>query len=52
MWPAALEATPVHAPLSGATELRQRALRLWGTSESDSLATRAWSSANMRTLGE
>ena len=33
MWPAALEAPPVRAVLSGATELRQETVRLWGTLE-------------------
>jgi nicotinamide-nucleotide amidase len=39
MWPAALAAPPVQAALSGATELRQRTLRLWGTPESELAAS-------------
>ncbi|WP_138761196.1 competence/damage-inducible protein A [Modestobacter altitudinis] len=39
MWPAALAAEPVQAALTGATELRQQTLRLWGTPESELAAT-------------
>lgn len=39
MWPAAVAAAPVQAALRGATELRQRTLRLWGTPESELAAT-------------
>jgi nicotinamide-nucleotide amidase len=39
MWPAALAAAPVQAALTGATELRQQTLRLWGTPESELAAT-------------
>ncbi|WP_369131197.1 competence/damage-inducible protein A [Modestobacter roseus] len=39
MWPAALAAEPVRRALAGATELRQRTLRLWRTPESELAAT-------------
>ncbi|UZJ23907.1 competence/damage-inducible protein A [Rhodococcus antarcticus] len=39
MWPAALESPRVRAALAGATELRQRTVRLWGTPESELAAT-------------
>jgi nicotinamide-nucleotide amidase len=39
MWPAALESPLVRAALSGATELRQQTVRLWGTPESELAAT-------------
>ncbi|MBB3677299.1 competence/damage-inducible protein A [Modestobacter versicolor] len=39
MWPAAVDSAPVRAALAGATELRQRTLRLWGTPESELAAT-------------
>jgi nicotinamide-nucleotide amidase len=39
MWPAAVASEPVRAALAGATELRQRTLRLWGTPESELAAT-------------
>ena len=39
MWPAAVAAAPVQAVLSGAAELRQRTLRLWGTLEAQLAAT-------------
>ena len=39
MWPAALAAAPVQAALAGATELRQRTLRLESTPESELAAT-------------
>ncbi|WP_369140253.1 competence/damage-inducible protein A [Modestobacter versicolor] len=39
MWPAALASPLVRAALAGATELRQRTLRLWGTPESELAAT-------------
>jgi nicotinamide-nucleotide amidase len=39
MWPAALEAEPVRRALAGATELRQRTLRLWGPPESELAVT-------------
>ena len=39
MWPEVLAAAPVRRVLAGATELRQRTLRLWGTPESELAAT-------------
>lgn len=39
MWPAATAAAPVRAVLSGAVELRQETLRLWGTLEAQLAAT-------------
>jgi nicotinamide-nucleotide amidase len=39
MWPAAVASEPVRAAVAGATELRQRTLRLWGTPESELAAT-------------
>lgn len=39
MWPAALADPLVTAALAGASELRQRTLRLWGTPESELAAT-------------
>ncbi|MGY1916930.1 competence/damage-inducible protein A [Blastococcus sp. SYSU DS0973] len=39
MWAAALAAEPTRAALSGATELRQETLRLWGTLEAQLAAT-------------
>jgi nicotinamide-nucleotide amidase len=39
MWPAALAAEPVRKALSGATELRQDTLRLWGPPEAQLAAT-------------
>jgi nicotinamide-nucleotide amidase len=39
MWPAAIGSPLVRAALAGASELRQRTLRLWGTPESELAAT-------------
>lgn len=39
MWPAALDTEPVRRALTGAGELRQATLRLWGTPESELAAT-------------
>ncbi|HST81641.1 MAG TPA: molybdopterin-binding protein [Kineosporiaceae bacterium] len=39
MWPAAVEVPAVRAVLAGASELRQRTLRLWGVPESELAAT-------------
>ncbi|SEL28092.1 competence/damage-inducible protein cinA [Blastococcus sp. DSM 46786] len=39
MWPAAVAAAPTRAALSGAAELRQETLRLWGTLEAQLAAT-------------
>ncbi len=39
MWPAAVAAPPTRAALTGAAELRQETVRLWGTLEADLAAT-------------
>lgn len=39
MWPAALADSTVRQALSGAVEIRQRTIRLWGTPESELAAT-------------